>query len=191
MAAVVADAAYFHWCITAQTQIATYSQQWTAYKNAARNGTAPTLGIAPVAPNLGTPPAAVAPGIFTRATALAQRIKKQPGYTESIGLALQLIGADQTIDFSAAKPVFTAGLDAGQVTLGWTKQGMDGIEFWVDRGDAKGFVFLAVDTIPDYTDTAALPSAGASALWKYKGIYLHGDSQAGHWSDVVSLPVAG
>ena len=62
---------------------------------------------------------------------------------------------------------------------------------WVDRGDGKGFVFLAVDTVPDYTDTAAMPPAGQSALWKYKAIYLQGDDRVGQWSDVVSIPVAG
>jgi hypothetical protein len=188
---VVSDSAFFHWCLTSQAQIAAYSQQWTAYKNAARNGNAPTLGPAPVPPNLGTAPTAVAPGIFGRATMLAQRIKVAPGYTDSIGQALLLIGADQTIDVTTVKPIFTATLDAGQVTLGWTKQGLDGIEFWVDRGDGKGFVFLAKDTIPDYTDTAAMPPAGQSALWKYKGIYLQGDDRVGQWSDVVSIPVAG
>ena len=188
---VTDDAAFFHWCLTAQAQVSAYSQQWTAFKNAARSGSAPTLGPAPIPPNLGTAPAAVAPGIFGRATALAQRIKTQPGYTDSIGQALRLIGADQTLDVTSVKPVFTAKLDAGQVTLGWTKQGLDGIEFWADRGDGKGFVFLAVDTVPDYTDTAALPAAGTSALWKYKAIYLQGDDRVGQWSDVVSIPVAG
>ncbi len=191
VASVVADSAFFHWSLTSQAQIAAYSQQWTAYKNSARSGTAPTLGPASVPPNLGTAPAAVAPGIFGRATALAQRIKNQPGYTDSIGQALQLVGADQNIDVTTVKPVFTAALDAGQVTIGWTKQGMDGMEIWVDRGDGKGFVFLAVDTVPDYTDTADMPPAGQSALWKYKAIYLQGDDRVGQWSDVVSIPVAG
>ena len=81
-------------------------------------------------------------------------------------------------------------IQAGQVVVGWTKQGMDGLEIHVDRGDGKGFVFLAIDTVPDYTDTAALPAAGQSALWKYKAIYLQGDSRVGQWSDVVSIPVA-
>jgi hypothetical protein len=75
--------------------------------------------------------------------------------------------------------------------IGWTKQGMDGVEIWVDHGDGKGFVFLAVDTVPDYTYTAAMPPAGQSALWKYKAIYLQDDDRVGQWSDVVSIPVAG
>ena len=35
----------------------------------------------------------------------------------------------------------------------------------------QGFVFLAIDTVPDYNDTAPLPPAGQSALWKYMAIY--------------------
>jgi hypothetical protein len=64
------------------------------------------------------------------------------------------------------------------VDIGWTKQGMDSIEIWVDRG--TGFVFLAVDTVPGYTDTAPLPAAGQSALWKYKAIYHQGDDRVGN-----------
>lgn len=53
------------------------------------------------------------------------------------------------------------------------------------------FVFLIIDTIPDYMYTAAMPADGQSALWKYKGIYLQSDARVGQWSDVVSIPVAG
>jgi len=133
----------------------------------------------------------VAPDIFGRATALVAHIKTAPGYTDSIGQALQLIGAEHPVDPATLKPVLDVELDAGQVDIGWTKQGMDALELWVDRGDGKGFVFLAIDTIPNYTDTAPMPAAGQSALWKYKGIYIQADQRVGQWSDVVSIPVAG
>ena len=100
-----------------------------------------------------------------------------------------IIGADPTVDVNALKPILTAAPVAGQVAIGWTKQGMDSIEIEVDRGE--GFVFLAIDTVPGYTDTAAMPAAGQSALWKYKAIYRLNDERVGQWSDVVSLPVAG
>ena len=109
---------------------------------------------------------------------------------QAIGQALQLIGADNPVDPNTLKPVLDAELDAGQVVISWTKQGMDSLELWVDRGDGKGLVFLAVDSIPDYTDTQAMPPAGQSALWKYKGIYIQADQRVGSWSDVVSIPVA-
>ena len=188
-ASVAADAAFFTYCLNSVGQVAAYAQQWTAYKNSARNGTGASLGSAPAAPILGVAPAAVAPNIFGRATALVARIKTAPGYTDSIGQALQIIGADQTVDVNSMKPVITAQLDAGQVDIGWAKQGLDGIEIQVDRG--TGFVFLAIDTIPGYTDTAPMPAAGQSALWKYKAIYRQGDDRVGQWSDVVSIPVAG
>jgi hypothetical protein len=191
VASVTADAAFFTYALNAQNEVAAYSQQWTAYKNSARSGSGSALGLAPVAPNLGIAPTEVAPGIFGRATALVARIKTAPGYTDSIGQALQIIGADNPVDPTTLKPVLDVELDAGEVDISWTKQGMDGLEIQVDRGDGKGFIFLAIDTIPNYTDTAPMPAAGQSALWKYKAIYLQADQRVGQWSDVVSIPVAG
>jgi hypothetical protein len=75
-------------------------------------------------------PAVVAPGIIGRAKALVARIKVAPGYTEAIGQALRVIGAEQTVDVSTLKPVITAAPNAGRVVIGWTKQGMDGLEIW-------------------------------------------------------------
>ena len=191
VAGIQADAAFFAYALNAQQQVAAYSQQWTAYKNSARNGGDPSLGPAPVAPSFVTVPAPVAPGIIFRATALVARIKVSPGYTDSIGQALELIGAAQTVDVTSLKPVLTADIEAGQVVIGWPKQGIDSLELQVDRGDGKGFGFLAIDTVPGYTDTAPLPAAGASAVWKYKAIYRQADDRVGQWSDPVTIAVAG
>ena len=60
----------------------------------------------------------------------------------------------------------------------------------MDRGNGV-FVFLALDTFPDYLDTAPLPAADASAVWKYKAIYRLNDKQVGQWSDVASTSVIG
>ena len=190
IASTAADAAFFHFCLNSQGQVAAYSQQWTAYKNAARNGTDDALGALPAAPGFAAAPAIVAPGIFPRLTALVAHIKTHKNYTDAIGADLQIVGAEQVVDMTVLKPVITATLDAGGVIIGWVKQGMDGIEIWVDRGDGKGFAFLTIDTVPDYTDTQPLPT-GASALWKYKAIYRLGDERTGQWSDVVSIAVAG
>jgi hypothetical protein len=64
----------------------------------------------------------------------------------------------------------------------------DGPEIQVDRGTGV-FAYLATDTMPDYLDTAALPAAVASAVWKYKAIYRFNDEQVGQWSDVASISV--
>ncbi len=189
--ATAADNLLFGYVVDAHHQHAQTTQNWTAYKNGARGG--PTLGAMPTTPALGAPPPLVPPNIFGRAAALAGRIKKHPGYTEAIGQDLGLIGADITIDLATLKPILVVALKAAHPNVGWTKQGMDGLEILVDRG-AGAFSFLAFDTIPDYLDTAPLPAPGASAVWKYKAIYRLGDDPAvrdGQWSDVVSIPVAG
>jgi hypothetical protein len=74
----------------------------------------------------------------------------------------------------------------GRVRVGWTRGKADSLEVHVDR-DGKGFVFLAVDSVPDYIDTEALPST--PAVWKYKAIYRKADERIGQWSLVVSVPV--
>lgn len=192
LAAVAADAEFFRYALNAQKQAAIYSQSWTNYKNAARGGDGLSLGPLPTAPNLGTAPAAVAPGIVKRFTALAAHLKTHRNYTTAIGLDLQIEGTETAdADNSTAKPALTLTQTAGGVVIGWTKQGMSGVEIMVDRADGKGFVFLAYDTVPDYTDTAPLPPTGQSAVWKYKAIYHQGDERVGQWSDVVSIPVAG
>ena len=62
------------------------------------------------------------------------------------------------------------------------------IELQVDR-DGNGYVFLANDTTPGYTDTAPFPAA--LATWKYRGIYRVGDAQVGVWSPEVGITVGG
>jgi hypothetical protein len=186
---VVQDKAFWEYVMDAKNKFANHAQDWTAYKNAARSGDA--LGNMPTPPALGAAPALVPPNIFGRIGALIVRIKKHPGYTDAIGNDLDIIGAEQTIDPSTMKPVLNLILQAGHPLVRWKKQGMDAIELQVDRGDGKGFVFLAIDTIPDYLDTADLPAAGASAVWKYRGIYRLADERVGQWSDVASISVMG
>lgn len=92
---------------------------------------------------------------------------------------------------SEAKPVLDVTLVAGRPRIDWEKQGMDAIEIHVKRDADSSFALLAVDTIPDYDDTAALPAPGQSAVWKYKAIYRLGDERVGQWSDEVSIVVMG
>ncbi len=184
-----ADYVFFDYVCNAHQQHAKTTTDWTRYKNAAATGT--VLGDLPTTPVLGTPPAAVPPGIFRRAAMLAARIKKHPGYTEPMGADLSIIGAEQVIDLNSLKPQLKITLRSGQPNLGWIKQGMDGLEILVDRNDGKGFVFLAFATIPDYLDNAPLPAPGTSAVWKYKAIYRLSDERAGEWSDVATISVMG
>ena len=155
------------------------------------NGTGPDPVALPTftAPALPAGVAPVPPGALNRIFNLVQIIKKSTGYTETIGNDLDIIGSEDTTDPSTMKPVLKLTLDAGRPNVGWKKQGMDGIEIEVDRG--SGFVFLAIDTIPGYLDTAPLPAAGTSAVWKYRAIYRLNDERVGQWSDIASIGVMG
>ena len=75
------------------------------------------------------------------------------------------------------------------VNWGWQGYGpfLDQCELQVDRADTKGFVLLAIDTKPGYTDTQPFP--GAPAKWTYQAIYRVADSRVGQWSNPVSIAV--
>ena len=62
---------------------------------------------------------------------------------------------------------------------------------WVERGIDSPFTRLTINTEPNTTDTWPLPAPGASAILKYKAIYLLHDEQVGQWSDVLSISVGG
>lgn len=184
-----ADAAWFRYVLGAQKQMQNTAQQWTAYKNLMRDGGSGDT-TPPAAPALPAPaPPAVPAGIILRFANSVARIKRHKNFTDAIGADLGVIGADQVIDPTSFKPILNIVMEAGHPTIVWPKGGADSLEVWVDR-DGRGFVFLAIDTQPDYTDTAALPSSGASALWRYRAIYRLHDEQVGQWSDVISTTVA-
>ena len=58
------------------------------------------------------------------------------------------------------------------------------------HGDGKGFVFLAIDTIPDCVDTLPLPAGPRPACGNQSHLPPR-RRHVGQWSDVVSIPVAG
>jgi hypothetical protein len=180
---------FFDYICDAKNQHAQTTENWTTYKNQARNGDG-ILGAMPTTPALGAPPPMVPANIFGRASALAARIKKHPNYTDAMGQDLGIIGAEQTMDLAAMKPILKITLQAGRPNVGWKKQGMDGLEISVDRGTGT-FAFLAFDTMPDYLDTAPLPAAGTSAVWRYKAIYRLHDEEVGQWSDIATISVMG
>ena len=187
------DLAFYTFLINFKATLRSKTTDWVAYVQLASNGHTgvAALGPIPVMPVLPTTlPTVVLPDIFGRIALLVARIKLAPNYTPAIGMDLGIIGADDTTNVNTMKPVLDITLQAGHPNLGWVKHGMQGIDIYVDRGGGV-FVFLARDTEPDYLDTAALPAAGQSAVWRYKAIYILHDAPCGQWSDVVSVSVMG
>jgi hypothetical protein len=184
---------WFSYWMDYRTQLEESFRKSTGFKNEAINGIAPgaTPSIPPVPVAMPAMPTEVAPGIFKRATSIANVIKSKSTYTIADGNDLGIEGAEDVTNVQQMKPLVSLHLIAGgKPEIKWTKQGMDGIEIYVDRG-ANTWAMLAYDTYPDYTDTTPLPASGTSAVWKYKAIYRYNDEQAGLWSDVVSITVTG
>jgi hypothetical protein len=181
--------AYFTYWLDVLGEVDSYKQKVTQFKNEVRDGVAAgaTASIEPVAPTFGPPPTAVAPGIFVRSASLGSRIKKHKDYVNSDGVDMQLEGVEKPgPDTINGKPTLTIVLKAGQPLLQWAKNNFDGLWIETDR-DGAGWKFLALDTEPDYLDTAALPATAAN--WKYRAIYTFHDEKVGMWSDEVSVNV--
>ena len=184
------NAYYSHW-IFATNQFKEYLSKLVQFKNDLANDKN-AVSLEPVLPTLPAAPPAVTPGIFGRASAIALRIKNHKDYTEADGNDLGIEGETAAEpDINTLKPTITLRLvSGGSPEIGWVRGIADGIDILVDRGNGV-WTFLTTDTIPNYIDTAPLPAAGASAVWKYRCIYRVGDAQAGQWSDIVSITVTG
>lgn len=129
----------------------------------------------------------VEPGFFRRMLHHVGRIKKHPSSTEAMGGDLDIIGAVQVLDPATAQPTISLRLRAGYPEVLCTNGLTGGVEIEVDSGTS--WVFLAVDSVPDYFDTAPLPAAGQSATCKYRAIYRVGDERVGQWSNVALIAV--
>jgi hypothetical protein len=187
-----ADADYFSYVLACQQIMQNGSRQWTGWKDLERRGgDLPPTGE-PVAPSFPTAVIAVPPGIEARFRALVKQIKANASYNESIGQALGIEGSQQAgPDYATLQPDISATINGTHVNIGWNWSGfssfLDQIEIQVDRG--QGFVALAFDTTPGYTDTQPFPAAPVK--WTYQAIYRVGDSRVGQWSKPVSVTVGG
>ncbi|MEO6788754.1 MAG: hypothetical protein ABI318_21745 [Chthoniobacteraceae bacterium] len=192
MARQAADADFFAYALVCQLAVQDSAQAWTAWKRNLRRGgggaaDAPTLPTLPPAPAI-VPDA----GIEARFRALARQIKANPACNEIITRALGIEAVDHAApDFTTLQPKLTVSIIGSAVHVDWDWGGksvfLDAIELQVDRGDGRGFVPLAYDTTPGFTDPEPLPATPAK--WSYRGIYRRGDGQAGQWSTVASIVV--
>jgi hypothetical protein len=179
------DAAMFTWLIAHVETFTSAKEERVNYKNLIRSGViGSSVGAVPAVPNVAPAPVAVAAGIFPRIAKIVQQIKGKSNYTDAIGKDLGIIGAEQIVDQPNMKPVLALVLKGGHVEVQWAKGHSDGIRIEADKG--SGWQFLAVDTIPNYTDTAPIAAPGT---WKYRAMYFISDEPVGQWSDVAGITV--
>jgi len=180
----------FKYALQMQEAYKTFKQSISAYKNLMRDGDPDellgALGTVPIIP---APPFNIYQGIFKRVRRLVAQIKAHQNYTIAIGEDLGIVGDEHVVDIHQLKPVLKSRLDAGHPVIIWKKGIAEALDIYVDRRDGKGFVFLATDNHPDYTDKHPMPKDVESIVWEYKAIYKIADKQVGKYSNSISVTV--
>ena len=200
-AAAVAEARWLIYLLGSyQPALRTWAKSNTDTIREAQTGTGDAVMVLPVFTPPPLPPAdavaglpavvPVKPGALSRIFSLVQIMQEAPGYTVALATDLGTLGTQATgPDFDTLRPTLEVRIVAGKVFIDWGWGGystyLDMIQLQVDRG--QGWVDLAYDTTPGYTDTHPFPAA--LATWKYRGIYRVSDEQVGLWSAEVSVAV--
>jgi hypothetical protein len=200
-AAIVADARWLIYLLGSyQPALKAWMKSCTEMVRDAQTGEGDGVMVLPVFVPPPLPPAdagaglpavvPVAAGALDRIVSLVQVIQEAPGYSGSIAADLGTVGTVITTpDLATIQPEFTAELTGGKVFLDWGWDGngafLDLIQLQVDRG--SGWVDLAYDTTPGYTDSH--PHPATPTKWKYRGIYRVGDEQVGVWGPEVGVIV--
>ena len=171
-----------------------WSQTGTDALAEAQTGDGTALMVLPVyvVPNLPGATVPVNTGALTRIFAVVQDIKNSGKCSDQDQRTLGIIGSEKTgPDLTTLQPVFTLSIVGGSVLLAWNFGGyaafLDACELQVDRADGKGYVTLAMDTTPGYTDTQPFPAV--RTVWTYRATYLLNDKRVGVWSQPVSIAV--
>jgi len=202
------DAEAFKFIVLYNKAMKDYLEGCTQFKNILRDKEGTPVSAWPQLPPLPMAPALVTAGIFKRNARIVGRIKKNDNFNDQIGKDMGIIGNETPVlDPETLSPVIKAVIvSGGHPEVKWDKPaGVDGIHFFVNRGSKTvsepvppingavpaGFAFLATDTEPDYIDTAALPAAGESQVWKYIGIYFNNGEYFGQFSAEVRVTVTG
>src|SRR5262245_39685002 len=102
------DADFWAWVVLEHEVVQHYSQEFTSYKDLARNGRGnEVLGPIPSVPVYGTLPTLVAANIEQRFRDRAAKAKSATGvYTQSIGEILRIVAAVNPFDPNVGQPIF-------------------------------------------------------------------------------------
>lgn len=201
--------AWIEWSFNNITGLRAKSQSLTEFQDQLMNGKGasgalgvPTAFTYTAMPNNGaTPPVTITPmaNIIGLAASVAKQIKAAANYSVADGEDLGIEGpaAPELPPVESTAPDLSKSRMAsgGGVELVWKKDMFDGIRIEVDRGGtggsgSSGWVFLALDTQPNYIDTV-MPAPGTVAVFKYRAIYVLDDQPYGQWSQVLEMTVRG
>jgi len=174
---------------------ATYSKGWTSTGDELRGGTgtvSPTWPMGDPLTDPVPPTTSVLPGIEGRFRVNAKFSKDQTQYIVADGITMGIEVVSSPFVPSEGKPNLEGKLgDGGHPLLSYTKSKYQGVNIYKNSNDGKGFIFSHTVNDPTYTDYAALPAVGVSAVWVYRAFYLYKGKEVGTVSKDVSVTVTG
>lgn len=183
---VQADSDAYEYGVISNLMVHQHSQAVYAYLFALSNQTSGTLPLEfPATTALGTPPAAVKPGIFPRVRRLIKRLKSHPNYTPNMGESLGVEGPMRPHVPLHPPRVKAISEGGGIVRLNWFKGTASGVRIQSMRGDETGWTVIGHDTHSPFMDTRPLLVPGQPEQRSYRLIYLRGDDPVGEPSDAV------
>jgi hypothetical protein len=190
------DAAAYAYFILKHGAGASYSKSWTDTGNALRSGTSTVSPTWPMGDPLDDPippTTFVLPGIETRFRANASFAKDQKTiYLTADGITMGIEASSSPFVPGAGTPDLEGEVGSGgHPFLKYTKGKYQGVNIYKNSNDGKGFVFSHTVNDPTYTDYAALPAVGVSAVWVYRAFYLYKGEEVGTISKDVSVTVTG
>lgn len=107
----------------------------------------------------------------------------------AMGTAIGTICPDSADpDPATLTPEISLRPSGGQIGVRRNKGGQEGVGIQKDSGNGQ-WIFLALDTRPNYIDTTPMPAT--SAKWKYRAIYSNDAQRIGQWSNVAEITVGG
>ena len=160
----------------------------TASKDALNHGVSTST---PQAFPVFTPPAGaptpVPPGIFDRINLFVGQLKKNNLYTEAIGIALGIVGAEIVVNFATLKPTLKLDTSGGWIYVHYVRDHAEGIFLYSKRGTETAFTLLAMVTKTSYVDARPNLVVGQAEERQYQAFYMVGDVAVGLISLVASI----
>lgn len=188
--AIAADSAALTYMLDLLEVFKTEAKERTAYKDSLVDGPlSSNVAPLPTLPVLAAAPPAVAPGIFIRVTAVVNRIKAHPAYTQAIGQDLGIIGAESAEKLAVEKPALIITKNGGALQVKYKRGDADGLRLFCKRTGESEFSLLAVINKPVYEDIRPNKVTGQPETREYLAYYMQNDKQIGQSSDTISIVI--
>lgn len=192
LATEIDDYNFLGWVLGAKTAYQSYSKSWTDFADhLVQDVDTNILAILPTLPTLPAVPAVPFVGIRDRFEKFCKKIANHKNCTQAILVNLGVASDPATSKPSIVKPVAKVKLEAGHPLISYKKGDYTGVRIYKDFGDGNGFIKFDKSNLSKFKDDSPLPPADTAVIWRYRLIFLQGNTEVGELSDVIEITVAG